>query len=230
MLVYDRSPRKSLVDHFYPIDVQLKDLIAGYDLERGDFVSGTYLSKAQRQPNRVTLLMERPGWVDGHPVQLSKSIQLQSNTSTIEVIYTLEDLPVGIPIHFAVELNLAGMAGHADDRYFSDLDGERLGTLDSRLDLENSAGLCLTDEWLDLNIELSWSHEAGLWCFPIETMSLNVNRYEGVYQSSVVMPHWLITADESQKWQVTIRWTIDRVAGEDTNEPSDTSQLNQSFV
>ncbi|HKM52702.1 MAG TPA: alpha-amylase/4-alpha-glucanotransferase domain-containing protein, partial [Isosphaeraceae bacterium] len=40
LLVYDRYPRKALVDHFYPIDVSLDDLVACRDIERGDFVTG----------------------------------------------------------------------------------------------------------------------------------------------------------------------------------------------
>ena len=50
LLVYDRHPRKALVDHFYPIDVTLDDLAACRDVERGDFVTGTYLAKVQREP------------------------------------------------------------------------------------------------------------------------------------------------------------------------------------
>ncbi len=82
--------------------------------------------------------------------------------------------------------------------------------LDSRLDLADSTGLSLTDEWLDLGVDLSWSVPGGVWCFPVETVSLNVAQYEGVYQSSSVTPHWIVTADASRRWEVTIRWTLDR--------------------
>ncbi len=44
-LVYDRHPRKALVDHIYPLDVRLEDLIACRDVERGDFATGAYLSQ-----------------------------------------------------------------------------------------------------------------------------------------------------------------------------------------
>jgi 4-alpha-glucanotransferase len=106
------------------------------------------------------------------------------------------------------------MAGHADDRYYGDPDGRRLGPLDSRLDLNDANGLTLTDEWLDLSVGLSWSVPGGLWCFPVETVSLNVASYEGVYQSSAVIPHWVINADESRRWEVSIRWTLDRARRE----------------
>ncbi len=209
-LVYDRHPRKALVDHVYPLDVRMEDLIACRDVERGDFATGAYLSRAIRQDDHVELVMERPGWADGHAIQVRKAIRLDEDSPTLEIHYTLEELPEGVPIRFAVEFNLAGMAGHAEDRFYSDPQGRRLGMLDSRLDLAESSGLGLTDEWLDLGVDLSWSVPGGVWCFPVETVSLNVAQYEGVYQSSSVTPHWVVTADPSRRWGVTIRWTLDR--------------------
>jgi hypothetical protein len=209
-LVYDRHARKALVDHVYPLDVRLEDLIACRDVERGDFATGAYLSRVVRQGDGVSLVMERPGWADGHAIQVRKTISLDAGSSTLEVHYVLEELPEGVPIRFAVELNLAGMAGHAEDRYYSDPDGRRLGLLDARLDLDEATGIGLTDEWLDLGVGLSWSVAGGVWCFPIETVSLNVASYEGVYQSSAVIPHWVVKAEESRRWEVSIRWTLDR--------------------
>ena len=55
-----------------------------------------------------------------------------------------------------------------------------------------------------------WSQPAGLWCFPIETVSQSEAGFEGVYQSSAVIPHWLVTADDSRRWEVRIRWRLDR--------------------
>ena len=101
----------------------LDDLIACRDVERGDFVHGTYLSKLQRGAERVALVMERPGLADGHAIHVRKTIELDAGSPTLDVHYVLEDLPAGVPLHFAVEINLAAMAGHADDRYYSDVDG-----------------------------------------------------------------------------------------------------------
>ncbi len=102
------------------------------------------------------------------------------------------------------------MAGHADDRYYTDADGARLGRLDARLDLSDTDGLSLTDEWLSLCAGLQWSRPAGLWCFPIETVSQSEGGFEGVYQSSAVIPHWLVVGDAERRWDVRITWTLDR--------------------
>ena len=84
------------------------------------------------------------------------------------------------------------------------------GLLDDRLDLPHTSGLTLTDQWLDLSVALAWSQSAGLWCFPIETVSQSEGGIEGVYQSSAIIPHWHVTADEHGRWDVRIRWGRDR--------------------
>jgi alpha-amylase len=209
LLVYDRHPRTALVDHFYPVDVTLDDLAACSDVERGDFVTGTYLARAKRDSRRVALVMERPGHADGQMVRIKKSIALAAGSPVLEVHYELFDLPRETCLHFAVELNLAAMAGHADDRYYTDAHGARLGVLDSRIDLAHTEGIALTDEWLDLTVGLSWSRSGGLWCYPIETVSQSEGGFEGVYQSSAVVPHWHVTADETGRWDVLIRLALE---------------------
>jgi 4-alpha-glucanotransferase len=212
LLVYDRYPRKALVDHFYPIDVSLDDLVAGREAELGDFVTGTYLAKVQRDLDRVRLVMERPGSVGGHSIRLRKTIELSSGSPALSIHYQLEDLPRDVALHFAVEINLSAMAGHAPDRYYSDPSGARLGLLDDRLDMSDTSGLTLTDEWLDLAVGLSWSQSANLWCFPIETVSQCEGAFEGVFQSSAVIPHWHVVSDENGRWEVQIHWRFDRIA------------------
>src|SRR5205823_3819077 len=139
-----------------------------------------------------------------------KSIELEAGSPAIDIHYVLDGLPADVALHFAVEINLAAMAGHASDRYYSDVAGTRLGMLDTPLDLPETGGMSLTDEWLDLSVGLRWSCPAGLWCFPIETVSQSEGGFEGVYQGSAVIPHWLIKADTSGRWEVRLRWTIDR--------------------
>jgi alpha-amylase len=208
LLVYDRHPRKALIDHFYPLDVKLYDLMASADVERGDFVSGTYLSKVHRGGSRVSLMMERPGQANGHAIRIQKTLTLEAGSPTLEVHYVLEDLPMDSALHFAVEFNLAAMAGHAHDRYYTDTGGTKLGMLDSRLELATSEGLNLTDEWLDLAISLRWSQSGGVWCFPIETVSQSEGGFEGVYQSSAVIPHWVVTGDVNRRWELKLSWTL----------------------
>ena len=230
LLVYDRHPRKALIDHFLAPDTTLDDLKTCRDVERGDFATGTYLSKVQRGPNGVALVMERPGLADGHPIRVRKSIAMEARSVTLDVHYVLEELPIGVPLDFAVEINLAAMAGHADDRYYSDHDGRRLGMLDSRVDLKATEGVGLTDEWLDLAVGLRWSEPAALWCFPIETVSQSEGGFEGVYQSSAVVPRWRVEADESRRWEVRIRWSLESTGADGRPAEGDEADQHWSMV
>jgi alpha-amylase len=208
LLVYDGHPRKAFVDHFYPIEATLDDLIAGREVERGDFAAGAYLARVQREPRRVAAVLERPGLAAGHTIRIRKTIELRAGSPELAVSYLLEDLPRDDCLHFAVEINLAAMAGHAPDRYYSDPSGAHLGLLDARLDLPHSSGLSLTDEWLDMSVSLGWSQAAGVWCFPIQTVSRSEGGIEGVYQSSAIIPHWHITADDHGRWEVRLRCRV----------------------
>ena len=229
-LFYDKHPRKALVDHFLSLGATLKDLIDCRDTERGDFVSGAYLSRVFRTPDKVGLSMDRVGRADGHLIRIRKTIELVAGSPTLDIHYVLEDLPINVPLHFAVEINIAAMAGHADDRYYSDADGERLGMLDARLDLNQQKTLSLSDEWLDLSVNLSWSRPADLWTFPVETVSQSESGYECVYQSSVVLPRWVVTADESRRWEVRLQWNVGRVTSIGANRDETTRAELVEFV
>jgi alpha-amylase len=214
-LVYDPYPRKALVDHFYPLDATLDDVAACRpDTERGDFVAGSYLATVRRTRAFAEVALERPGWADGHLITLKKTLRLEPGRPTIEIDYELSNIPQGARLRFAVELNHAGMAGHADDRYFYDeTDRDILGPLDSRLSLPaTTRGLGLRDEWLDLDIRLAWSRPAGVWCFPIQTVSQSESGYELVYQSSAVIPWWNVSPDPSGRWSLRLSWSLDQAS------------------
>ncbi len=215
LLVYDDHPRKALVDHFYPRETTLEQLVAGRrDLERGDFVTGAYLASVQTSDHAARLIMERPGRADGHLVKIRKTIELRAGSPALDVRYELEDVPADHALRFAVEINLAAMAGHAVNRFIADLDGQRLGMLDEELDLPPRSGIRVTDEWLDVGVCLQWSHPAGVWCFPIRTVSQSEGGFESVFQSVAVMPYWDIVADGSGRWELDLSWVLDRAATE----------------
>ncbi|MFO0909884.1 MAG: alpha-amylase/4-alpha-glucanotransferase domain-containing protein [Isosphaeraceae bacterium] len=230
LIAYDRHPRKALVDHVYPMDVTLDDLTACRDIEQGDLVQGAYLARISRQDDRVSLMLERSGLASGHAIKVRKTLTLRAGSPALQVDYSLDELPEGVPIHFAIELNLAGMAGHADDRYYSDVAGQRLGMLDSTLDLADRRGVTLTDEWLNLVVGLEWTQPGGLWAFPIETVSQSEGGFEKVYQSSAVVPHWIIQADSSRHWDLSLTWTLRPLRSDEASSADRGSLLTTGVI
>jgi alpha-amylase len=118
-------------------------------------------------------------------------------------------LPPGEACHFAVEFNFAGLAAGADDRYFYNGGGQQLGRLESVLVLDSTDRIGLVDEWLGIDTALDLSRPAGVWTFPIQTVSTSESGFELVHQSSVVVPHWEIMPDETGTWSVRIQLSAD---------------------
>ncbi len=204
MIQYDRYARKSLMDHFFDNEATLESVSRGESPERGDFVELPFEAKLRRGSDRVQAQLRRDGNAWGIPITLTKAVTLQEGSGNLSVTYLLENLPPASPLHFAVEWNFAGLPSGADDRYFSDVDGNQLGQLGERLDLNDVRGLSLSDRWLGVDIDLRTNRDSGVWAFPVETVSQSEAGFELVHQSVCVMPHWIITADAEGRWAVTI--------------------------
>jgi len=206
---YDQHLRKSLLDHFFDHEATLEAVQSGQAAECGDFVGGVYEARVRRNPDRIQVLLIREGNAAGHAVRITKGVTLSAGSSTLEIAYLLEGLPKDEPLHFGVELNLAGLPAGADDRYFRDLKQKQLGQLGSRLDLREVKGLGLVDEWLGIDAGLNFSRPTHVWTFPVETVSQSEGGFELVHQSVVVLPHWLMTADAEGRWSVTLHLALD---------------------
>ena len=153
-LHYDRYPRKSMMDHFYDLETTLESVASGNATERGDFVDLPFDAKLRRGSGVVQLQMNRDGNAWGIPITLTKAITMHAGSDSLQLTYLLENLPPGQPLHFGIELNFAGLPDGADDRYFSDAQGNCLGQLGEKLDLNDATGLSLSDRWLGIDVSM----------------------------------------------------------------------------
>ncbi len=201
-LQYDRYARKSLMDHFYDEHASLDSVARGEALERGDFVELPFEAKIRRGTDRVQVQMRRDGNAWGIPIAITKAVTLLAGSDRMLVTYLLDNLPSDRPLHFAIEMNFAGLPSGAEDRYFSDSEGHRLGQLGDTLDLDRVTGLSLSDRWLGLDVVLTLDRPSGIWAFPIQTVSQSEGGFELVHQSVCVQPHWIVTGDADGRWSV----------------------------
>ena len=117
-------------------------------------------------------------------------------------MYALEDLPEGVPLRFGVEINLAAMAGHAHDRYYTDAAGARLGMLDARLDLQGQDALTLTDNGS------TWTPACPGRPRRVSGASRSRRSARGggvrgrLSKRRACFPHWVVTGDGSRGWEV----------------------------
>jgi 4-alpha-glucanotransferase len=216
-LQYDDHARKSLVDLFYDNDATLATVADGTAPQRGDFVGGLYEARIRRNPDRIQVQLLREGTAAGLPLRITKGLTLDAGSSTLQVAYLLENLPRDRQLHFAVELNFAGLPANAYGRNFCDIDGKQIGQLGTKLDLSGVFGLSLRDEWLGVDVGLKMSRPTGFWTFPIETVSQSEGGFELVHQSVVVMPHWLVDADKEGRWSVTMQMSLDTSRAENSH-------------
>ncbi|PQO30177.1 alpha-amylase/4-alpha-glucanotransferase domain-containing protein [Blastopirellula marina] len=212
-LQYDSYARKSLVDHFFDNDVPSQAVANGEAQERGDFVGGVYDAKIRRNPDRIQIQMSREGNAWGVPLKITKGVTLTAGSSTLEIAYLIEGVPQDQPMHFAVEMNFAGLPSGADDRFFHQ-GGDRIGQLGQRLDLHETTMLGMTDEWLGIDIRWEADQPTSVWTFPIETVSQSEGGFELVHQSVAMMPHWWIQGDKEGRWSVTMKLEIDTALAE----------------
>jgi alpha-amylase len=106
-------------------------------------------------------------------------------------------LPTARDVRFAIEFNIATLAAGADDRYYlagAKPERRKLGRLDSLQDLASIARLSLVDEWLGIDVGIASSRPAGIWAFPIQSVSQSEGGFELVHQSACVLFHWLLPA------------------------------------
>jgi alpha-amylase len=216
-LQYDDHLRKSLVDLFYDNNATLEEVVNGTARQCGDFINGQYEARIRRNPDRIQVQLLREGVADGSPVRITKGLTLDAGSSTLQVAYLLENLPTDRKLHFAVEFNFAGMPSNAYGRNFSDIDGNLLGQLGTKLDLNETFGLNLSDEWLGIDVGVKMSRPTNFWTFPIETVSQSEGGFELVHQSVVVMPHWQVEADKDGRWSVTMQLSLDTSRAEKKN-------------
>jgi len=208
-LDYDSWNRNTLVDHFYSAGASPADVASGNAEEQGDFVHGSYEAKLRRSEGRVQLQMTREGTVAGHSLRVTKGVTLSSSDAVLEIAYLIENLPNDLHIHFAPEMNFAGLPSGADDRFFRDSEGNSLGQLGQQLDLTDTTDLGLVDQWLGIDVALHFDRSTSIWTYPVETVSQSEGGFELVHQSVAVVPHWHLLPDTNGCWSVTIRLAVD---------------------
>ncbi len=207
-LRYDDRLRRSMVDHFYPIDVALGGVEQGSAPQLGDFSDGQYHATVRRNHNRIQVMLTRQGNVQGHTIRITKGLTLNSGSDSVEIGYFLEGLPPQQPLHLGIEFNFAGLPEGADDRYYSLANGDRIGQLGSQQDLRSETVLRLHDEWLGLQVSLQFEEPTGIWAYPVRAVSQSESGFELVHQSVVVQPHWRVVANEQGQWTTRMQLQI----------------------
>ncbi|MCL2348772.1 MAG: DUF1926 domain-containing protein [Planctomycetaceae bacterium] len=205
----DNYCRKCFVDLFYDDDVSFDAVRNGQQRLHSTFHESEYHATLYRTDTQAQLILRTEGNAYGAPIKLQKTITFTADSPKLHVLYQLSEMPRDYRLHFATELNFAGLPGGADDRYFLDADAGRLGHLGSQLDLRQTNMLGLCDEWLGIAVQLETSKPTDIYAFPVETVSQSEGGFELVQQSVALQPHWHIVPDAQGCWAVEMTLTLD---------------------
>ena len=213
-LWYDWYNRAALIDHFLAPETTLEQMLSSDYVENGDFVLSPYLCEVENENCELNIKLYRNGVVkvnnNDRNIALFKSIRLFKNSPDIIIEYKIRNESTEpVDLWFAPELAYALLAGNAPDRYYyfdKEIEGEKnLGSIGS---VNAVTQMGLKDEWMKVNIQLSFDQPSNIWRFPIETISQSEGGFERVYQSSVILPNWKIHLESNSEWTVEINQKI----------------------
>ncbi len=211
-LFYDRHPRYSYIDHFFDPATSIENFKNGQYKETGDFTLQPYSSQYRQENGMAIIDMIRTGvlYPDSmpSPFTVKKTFSMDSKSlKTIMAYQLINQSPVSLKFCFGIEINLALLAGYADDRYYYSPGSDIKITpnnLASMGELPQLTEIGAKDHWLGLDCRLMFPIPANVWRFPIETVSLSEAGFEKVYQSSVLLPHWEIELHPGASWEITL--------------------------
>ncbi|MFH1740146.1 MAG: alpha-amylase/4-alpha-glucanotransferase domain-containing protein, partial [bacterium] len=213
-LHYDWYRRSAAIDHFFDYDTEIDMFRTCCYKELGDFVDQLFDVSIENKRGKVKTIFTRDGhiWRDGIPqsVHLRKKVKLSPSGLSLPVIITItntSDQPMNGC--YCSEWGFSMNAGDTFDRYYivpdQELDDRNLGSIGT---VETAKRVILVEEWIGIEVDLSWDVECSFWRFPIETIASSEGGFERCYQSSVVAPVWKISIDPGESWSVRLTLEI----------------------
>jgi len=198
-LVYDWYDRHTFRDHFLDPSTTLESFSRSCYTERGDFVTAPYtLTRIGTDPDRPVVSFElvRDGLVVEdyceHPVRLTKTFSVDDSHRHVTVAYTLRsDADRAFPAWFGIELNITLLAAHDPLRYLL-FPGtpSSMQVMGAQQAHEKVSAFDLKDDRNGFGIRIGLEPAAGVWTFPIETVSQSDDGLELTYQGTAILLHW----------------------------------------
>lgn len=193
LLVYDRYPRSSLLDHFFSPDIRLTDFANNSYTELGDFIDQPYQVSVKSLGRRLRIVLCRDGSVQSDrgrlPFEIIKDVLLETGAEKLSINYQIRNAsnsPVQSIFGCEWNINLLG-GGHNEAAYYR-IPGVILD--DSHLDSWGELPinqLILGNRGLGIELKVNITPEVNLWRFPVETVSNSEAGIEGLYQASCLV-------------------------------------------
>lgn len=209
-LKYDSYPRKNLLDHIFNPAVTFDQFRQCDYYEDSDFIQGSYDYSVDQKAK--TVHFRREGWVNWQRFRIEKTIQFAKSALVMNFRLSNSGEKVNI-FRFAPEFNFALLGGDSPDRYY-EADGKRLKepALNMMGILTKVSAMAVVNEWNKFRLTVTAADADEFWRFPIETVSLSEAGFERVYQSSVIVPIFLVALQPGEEKTITLQLSIDNLS------------------
>ncbi|OGD22279.1 MAG: hypothetical protein A2W03_09315 [Candidatus Aminicenantes bacterium RBG_16_63_16] len=182
LLRYDWHPRYSLLDHFLAEETTLEGFRDINYKENGDFVNQEYEFKLE--DGAAVLTRSGHLWADGGPSPLRVTKRVIPKEAGVLFRYELENLGgKETAVLFGVEWNFY--------------------VLPQEWRLENTTLSLLGGRW-----RLEFPEAAGVWAFPLRTLSRSESDYDIIHQGMCFLPSWRLTIAPAQKHQLAVALSV----------------------
>ncbi len=191
ILVYDRTPRYSFIDHLFHAPPSADDLSAGRYEEAGDFATGAYqVINASETNDGVVVELFRDGMLaagpKGVPLAVKKIYTIRDASPSITVRYTLSNTgPEDCSFFFGVEGNYTLLAGDDPGRYL--LADDRRAAMNARGQIEGIEEFSIVDEAYGFRVSFRHCRPARLVHYGVQTASNSEGGLERTYQGTSIV-------------------------------------------
>lgn len=206
--VYDRTPRFSFIDHFFPSDTVLNNFSNSTWVEMGDFWPQNWASESKTENNAAVIKFRRDGNVSGIPVTGVKEYRFNARTGKVEALIRFEPKQPWPAGRYGIAFNFTLLAPDAPDRYYL---FDNIRPADSRMASVGAVKqvrlFSASDDYE--RVALAWEiyPPADVWRAPVMTLSRSEGGFEKTYQGSWALIHVPLPT-KMEPLELRITWKI----------------------
>ena len=185
---YDRLPRFSFMDHFFPISTGIDNFIGSTWTEIGDFVENDWEEEYKVDGDLAVLTYRREGNVSNVPVSGTKEYRFHVNSGRVDARIRFDPKDPWPQGSYGLAFNFTLLAPDAPDRYYL-FDGlrpsdARMISVDAIDGIEQFGAV---DEYEGVALEWDLDKAMEIWRAPVMTLCRSESGFEKMYQGSWLM-------------------------------------------
>ncbi len=214
-LQYDRYERNSFLDHFLSNDVDMEAFRDQKYEELGDFIGKPYDIFTSGKDDKAILTLSRKASVksgdENYNVEVEKTFFVSEGGKSIQIQYwVINNSDETLKTRFGCELDLTTLSKDMSTNFLyveKESDEEEKPAIEKICmetsgELKEKTKISLQDGHRYVKIHIDTGEEAaGIWHFPLYTVSMSEDGLERICQSVVVMPVWNLELEPGDSWE-----------------------------